>query len=135
MATKTLGLSEDAARSATAGILDFVGKNAGRADFQELVGKVPGAAELMQQGAAATSGGSDGGGGLLGGLAGMASSALGGNLGAGAGLLGMLQNSGLDAGKAASFVPLLAGFLREKAGADLVNRVLGSVPALKQFLG
>lgn len=48
----------------------------------------------------------------------------------GTGLLTTLQGAGLDAGKAGPFVSMFFSFARQKAGADLVGRVVSQVPAL-----
>ncbi len=133
MAAQQLGTSEDSARSTTAGLMDLIKENASAGDFQELLGKVPGAEGLIGQAAGAAAG-TGGGGGMLGGLAGKASSMLGGNLGAGLGALAVLKNAGLDSGNAGSLVSLFAGYLKDKAGAALVTKVLGNVPGLLQLV-
>lgn len=116
--TSKLGIGEDQAKTATGGLLNFLNNQDG-GDVQALIAKLPGAESLMQS--AGSSGG--GGGGMLGGL----TSALGQSGGA----LAAVQGAGLNTNQAGSFVKMLMDYAREKAGPDIVNRVLDKVPALK----
>ena len=130
-AASQIGASESATESATGAILQVLQNGADQGDFQQLLQKVPGAAGVLSK---ASSGGEEADGGL-GGLLGSAASGLGGSLGAGAGILAMLQNSGLGSDKLGSLLPLLLQFLKSEAGEALVSRIFGSVPELKALMG
>ncbi|MGD9791584.1 MAG: DUF2780 domain-containing protein [Phycisphaerales bacterium] len=151
MAVKQLGINEQQAKSATSGVLGLLQKNAPADAFSGVMNSVPGASDLLK-GLGGNPGASSGGGGLggmlgaassmLGGakqggssILGAAGSLLGGKGGDALGALGFLSNSGLSLDKAGSFVNLLAGFLKQKAGAGAVDKLLGSVPELKKFIG
>jgi hypothetical protein len=66
---------------------------------------------------------------------GKASSMLGGKGGAALGALATLQQSGLDAQKAGSFVSMFFNFAKSKIGGDVVARVLGKMPELAKLAG
>ena len=128
MAAQNLGASESSVTAAASAVLGAVGKEADGGDFQQLLGAIPGAAGLLKG-----SGGTESGGGLLGGLMGQAGSALGGNLGAAVGLLGMLQGTGLKSDQFGPFVSLFLKFVESKAGKDLVGRLLSQAPQLAKL--
>lgn len=126
-ASSQLGVSEDAAKQATGGILEALQADSDESDVQQLLSAVPGASQLLSQ---AQSGG---GGGLLG----AASSLLGGSGGMGSTLsaLASIQQSGLSMDKVSSLVPLLLNFLQSQAGKDLVGKLLETSPELKKLMG
>jgi len=126
MATDQLGLSESNARSATGGLLGLLQQHGDKQDSQELIDKLPGASDLLKQG---------GGGGLLGGLAGGLGSAIGGNVGGALGIAGALKGLGLDTDKLGPFISLFFSFAKQKAGADLIGRLLGKIPELAKLAG
>jgi hypothetical protein len=130
LAVQNLGAPEDAVKSATSALLGAVGKEADTGDFQQLLGAIPGAADLLKG-----SSGGESGGGLLGGLMEQAGSALGGNFGGAAGLLGMLQGTGLKTDQFGPFVSLFLNFVQSKAGKELVGRLLASAPRLAKLAG
>lgn len=132
-AAQQLGTSEDSTRSATAGLLQFVREKASGGDFQELLGKLPGAGELVASPSGATAS-TPSGGGMLGGVMGAASSAMGGK-GAGLDLVGLLGQSGFDLGKAGPFVSMFLNLIRDKGGADLLGRITKQIPQLKGLAG
>lgn len=138
MAVSKLDISETQAGSATGAVLQLIQKHADGSDVQQLLGKVPGAQDVLAKApvAGGTGGGGLGGalGGGLGGLMSQASSMLGGGGGA-LGVLASLQQSGLEPGKIAQFVPMLLTFLKEKAGPDLLGKILGKVPELAKLAG
>ena len=131
--TSKLGISESVASSATGNVLDFVKENVGGSDFSSLLEKLPGASDLV--GKSAEEAAPDTGGGLMSGLSKVASSVVGGQAGDAANLMGKLQESGLDAEQSGSFVTQIMGFIKDKAGSDLVEKLAGQIPLLKQFLG
>jgi hypothetical protein len=130
MAVQNLGAPEGAVKSATSAVLGTVEKEADAGDFQQLLGAIPGASDLLKG-----SGGGEAGGGLLGGLMGQAGSALGGNLGGAVGLLGMLQGTGLKSEQFGPFVSMFLKFAKSKAGEDLVGRLLSQAPQLAKLAG
>jgi len=128
--SQSLGLPEPAVRAGVGIILNFVKQKSaesGGAQFNALLGLLPGANELMATAPAAgdaTSGAS------LGGLLAKAGSMLGGNLGDTAAALGALQGAGIPMDKAGD---LASGFFSEAkgvAGDDAVNAVLKNLPAI-----
>ncbi len=129
LAVSKLGLSEDSASSATGGLLQLIKSQVGGTDADQLLQNFPGSQELL----AKASGGASGGG--LGGLVSSVSSMFGGKLGAVAGLAGTLGSAGLSADKFGPFASLFVDFIKNKAGADLVDRVMEQLPELKKILG
>ena len=127
------GLGEGQAEAGAGAVLKFLQSQAGGAEVQEVIAKVPGAEAWMAKAEALPQEGG-GGGGLLGQAAGLL-----GSMGGGAGGLGQvlsqLQSAGLSADSAAQFVPALIEKLRGEAGSDLINTVIEQVPALKSLLG
>jgi hypothetical protein len=133
-AASQIGAGESATESATGAILQVFKDRADSGDFQQLLDKVPGAGALLSK---VSKGGAEpeGGGGMLGGLLGGAVSGLGGSLGAGAGILALLQKSGLGSDKLGALLPLLLQFVKSEAGEALVSRIVGKVPELKALMG
>jgi hypothetical protein len=122
-AVSRLGIGEDQAKSATGGLLNFLKEQGDGNDVQALIAKLPGAEGLMKSAGSSRTGG---GGGMLGGL----TSAMGQSGGA----LAALHGSGLSTDQAGPFVNMLIDYARQKAGPDLVERVLAKVPALKALM-
>jgi hypothetical protein len=139
MAAKQFGMDESKVSSLTGGILDVVQSNSNEADFNELKSKVPGLGDLLGSASGGSQGGGlfggGGGGGLLGGLASKAASALGGSSGGALDLVGLFTGSGLNASQGGSFLQMLVGFLKQKAGPAVVEKILAQVPQLKSLLG
>jgi hypothetical protein len=126
--TRSLGLSEGTARSATGGILQMVRKQAGEGDFAQLQEKIPGADRLLQD---APTGKSEGGqGGILGGIMGAAGSALGGKGGSLMGLGAIATQSGLG-DKVGPFVSKFIDFIRSNAGEGMASTLTDKIPELK----
>ena len=121
-ATK-LGINEDQAKSATGGVLNFLKDQGNDQDVDALIAKIPGAQNVMQSTA---SGAEGGGGGML--------SGIGSKLGGAGGAMAALQGSGLDSGRAKSFVTMLVDYAKQKAGPEQVEQVLSKVPALKSMM-
>ncbi len=129
LAQEKLGLSAGGSESSTAAIIGLLKNKMPTGDFKSLADKVPGLADLA--------GKSGSGGGMLGGLASSASSLLGGGGGGGStvDLFAKLASSGLSVDKAGSFVSLFGDFIKKKAGAGMLDKILASVPDLKKLLG
>ncbi|HEX6636689.1 MAG TPA: DUF2780 domain-containing protein [Steroidobacteraceae bacterium] len=115
MLTKNLGVNAAQAEGG-AGVLFKAAKDKlGGAEFDQLLGGLPGIGDLMKK--APSSGGGIGG--LLGGLAG----SMGGNAGLIATVLGGFGKLGLNAEHAKKFVPVILEFLKTKVGPDVVSRL------------
>jgi hypothetical protein len=138
LASLTLGATEQTVRRATAAVLDVLAQAAPAADVQQLLSRVPGAAELLaafrpappappppQAGVAAA----------LGDLVTNAATAIQGTIGSGAALIRLLVEIGFDPQKAQQFANMFLDFARAYAGADLVNRVVDAIPGARQLLG
>lgn len=129
--SQSLGLPEPAVRAGVGILLNLVKQKsaaAGGAQFNALLGLLPGASELMTS--APAGGAAAGGGGALGGLLSAAGSLLGGNLGEAAQAASALQGAGIPLDKAGE---LASGFFTEAksvAGDDAVNAVLKNLPAI-----
>lgn len=128
-ASSSIGVSGDATKSATGGLLNLIKDQAGDGDFQKLLGSLPGADAI------ASSASSGGGGGLLGGAGKMLSGALGGKLGGAAGVLGMFEKSGLDLGQAGQLATMFFSFAKGKAGNELISQILSKMPEIKKLMG
>lgn len=121
-----LGIDEGTAQSATSSLLGLLKDQGDDAAAGQLMSALPGADGLARQ-----AGGAVGGlGGAMGGLGAM----LGGSAGSAMGAVSALQSSGLSGDQLGPFVSMFVGYAREKAGPDVVERLLSSVPALKQLI-
>lgn len=120
------GISEDLARQAIGIILNFLNRDGPQDAVAQIFAVLPGASELM-----AEQGGDSGG--LLGSLAGKLGGSIGGGMGAMA-ALNELTDAGLDMGEVQAVTRELVQAAREHAGADVVDRVVASIPGLGQVL-
>lgn len=127
LAVKQLGMKESGAKKATGGLLNLIKDNVPKGDFQQLLGKLPGAEGLLKESGA----GGGGVGGMLGSLGGM----LGGKAGSALSVAGLLEQSGLSTDKLGNFASMFIGFIEGKAGRDLIDRVLANVPEIKKLIG
>ncbi|HEY7862225.1 MAG TPA: DUF2780 domain-containing protein [Thermoanaerobaculia bacterium] len=132
LASSNLQLNEKTARSATGVLLDVIQQKLAVSDFQNLMSQLPGAADLVGQAASGAAG--KAGGGLLGGVMKAAGSMLGGKVGTAVGLAAAMQGTGLDVEKIGGFVAQFVAFARKNVSADLVSRMLKSVPDLEKKL-
>ncbi|WP_067338980.1 hypothetical protein [Stappia indica] len=121
------GISEDLARQAIGIILKFLERDGPPDAVAQILATLPGASQLMAE----QGGGS--GGGLLGSLAGKLGGSIGGGMGAMA-ALNELTNAGLDMGEVQTVTRELVQVARERAGDDVVDRVVSSIPGLSQVL-
>ncbi len=121
------GVDTALAEKAIGIILGFLQKEGPAAEVSQLLGQMPGAADLI-----ATHAGQTGGGGLMGGLMGMASSMMGGG---GVMALGQqLMGAGLDMGQMSAIGKELFAAGREHAGEDTMGAIVGAIPGLSQFV-
>jgi len=115
MLTKNLGVNGAQAEGGAAVLFKAARDKLGGAEFDQLLGGLPGLGDLMKK--APASGG--GLGGMLGGLA----SAVGGNAGLIATIVGGFGKLGLTTDHAKKFVPVIMQFLNTKVGPDVVSRL------------
>ncbi len=132
--TGKLGLDASVANSATGKAMAMIKEHAGDDLFSKITDAVPGAGEAASKGAEEPSP-SQGGGGMLGQLSGMASSALGGSAGGGLELGAALSASGIKSDQMGGFVSMVIGFLKEKAGDEVMDQILAKFPMLKTLVG
>lgn len=125
-----LGLDKGVAEQALGALFGLLQKEGDGAAVGKLFDAVPGASDL-----AAQFGGASGGGGMLGGVAGALGGMLGGKAGSALSAVTAMQNAGIDMDQAKSMLPVVAGFLKENAGEDVLKTALESVPALKDLMG
>jgi hypothetical protein len=152
MATTMLGTSEQVTRTVTGSLLDIIAKNAKPADASALFDRLPGANELLNRFRAAppappTPPAADPG--ILGSLSNAASSVLGAGatvLGGGSNVMSggaaglsalatLFTEKGLDVTKVPQLVSTFAQWAAPQAGAEVVNRALGSIPGVSTILG
>jgi len=115
MLTKNLGVNGAQAEGGAAVLFKAARDKLGGAEFDQLLGGLPGLGDLMKK--APASGG--GLGGMLGGLA----SAVGGNAGLIATIVGGFGKLGLTTDHAKKFVPVIIQFLNTKVGPDVVSKL------------
>jgi len=109
-----VGIDRDAAVKAVAVILDFLNKEGPAGAVQDLIGKMPGAAALLQNQP-------EDSGGMF---------AMGGLMGAGS----KMMAAGLSMGQVQAVTREVIAYAREKAGEDTVGTVVGAIPGLDQFV-
>jgi hypothetical protein len=118
--TEKTGIDESAARASVRVIFSFLYEEGDREKVVALAESIPGAAAFIEVGepdAAETLGG------------------LGGLMGGGAmAVVGKLQALGLGMGEIQSVTKETVEFARERAGDDLLNDVVKSIPGLSQFI-
>ncbi|MGL4404974.1 MAG: DUF2267 domain-containing protein [Notoacmeibacter sp.] len=112
--TSSVGIEADTAKSAVGLMLAFLQKEGDAAAASDVMGKIPGSAELAGEYASQI------GGGFLG----------GGVMGLGQKLMGL----GLGMGELSGVAKETIGFAKEKAGASPVDQLVGSIPGLSQFV-
>ncbi|ANK71752.1 hypothetical protein ACI2KT_00615 [Ensifer adhaerens] len=121
---ENVGIEPATAEKAVGMILGFLQREAADGPVAQMIEAIPGASELIAQ----YNGEGTGGGGLLGGLM----SAIGGG---GVMALGQqLMSQGLGMGEITGLAKETIAFAKEKAGADVVDEVVASVPGLSQFV-
>lgn len=134
-ASATLGATEHTVRRATAAVLDVVAQAAPAGDVQQLLSRLPGAADLLNAVRPPAPPPPSGVASALGDLVANATTAIQGTIGSGAALLRLLAEIGFDAQKASQFATMFLDFARTYAGSDLVNRVVDAIPGARQLFG
>jgi hypothetical protein len=112
--TANVGVDADVAKSAVGLILAFLQKEGDGSAVATMMDKFPGAADTASEYASQI------GGGFLG----------GGVMGLGQKLMGL----GLGMGDMSSVAKETVAFAKEKAGADTIDQLVGSIPGLSQFV-
>jgi hypothetical protein len=115
------GIDPATAEKAVGIILAFLEKEGPADAVAKLVDAIPGSRDAVN---------AEGGGGLMGMLGGM----LGGGSGGVTGLGGQLMGIGLDLGQMQTIGKELFGFAAEKAGPEVVGRIVAEIPGLNQFV-
>jgi len=123
VATRT-GIDPGTVQKGLGALLTFLKEHLGADIFARVESAVPGAPGMMQ---AYESGQESGSHGILGSLASMAGSLLGGKGGEVANLLGMLTKAGLDPGQIQSFLSGAVEHLQGILPADLLERIRAAV--------
>lgn len=111
--TRQLGINAAQAQSGAGILFKAAQEKLGAGEFQQMLGAVPGVADLLTQAP------STGGGGLLGGLA----SAFGGNAALLAKVVSGFSNLGLSVDTAKRFVPIVLDHLRKHVGPETASRI------------
>ncbi|MDQ0469695.1 DUF2267 domain-containing protein [Labrys wisconsinensis] len=123
--TAATGLDGATITQATGAILSFLEKEGPAGPVAQLIDAIPGARDAVNS---AVNG--EGGGGLMGMLGGMV-----GHVGGGiAGLGGQLMGMGLDLGQMQTLGKELFAYASEKAGPEVVGKIVSEVPGLNQFV-
>ncbi|PST26418.1 hypothetical protein C7U60_05220 [Mesorhizobium plurifarium] len=121
---ENVGIETATAEKAVGMILGFLQREAAEGPVAQMIEAIPGAPELV----ARYNGEGSNGGGLLGGLI----SAVGGG---GVMALGQqLMSQGLGMGEITALAKETIAFAKEKAGEEVVDEVVASVPGLSQFV-
>lgn len=131
--TSQLGIDESVAKNAAGKAMAMVKSHAGDDLFSKISSAVPGVEEMAA--ADDDDAAEPAGGGMLGKLAGMASSAIGGKAGGGLEIASALTSTGLGTDQVGGFMTMLVNFLKEKVGSEVMDQVLGKFPMLKTLIG
>ena len=125
--SQQLGEPEDQTRQATGALLSTLKSRVDAGDFQQLMGALPGANDLISKPASqpATAG-------VLGGALGAVASKLGGVGGAGGalGLVAMIQQTGFSPAKIGGLVQKFMELVRGNAGDGLTKKLFAQLPEL-----
>ncbi len=128
LATEKLGVSDESVKSAMGAILGLVQKNADGEDFQQLLDKLPGVEGLLDNSGQVSP--EQGGGGLLSGLMRGVGAMIGGKAGDALEAASALKESGIGLDNLGSLVTMFTEFAKERAGSELVDKILADVPGL-----
>lgn len=123
---ENVGIDPATAEKAIGMMLGFLQREAADGPVAKMIEAIPGAEALVAQ---YNGEGTGGGGGLLGGLL--------NTVGAGGGVMALgqqLMSQGLGMGEITSLAKETIGYAKEKAGAEVVDEVVASVPGLSQFV-
>lgn len=127
--TSQIGIDSSSANKAVGTVMSLLKKEGGDDLFGKIAAAIPGAQAAADTTPAPTE--SAGGGGLLGSVMGM----FGGSAGKGFALAAALKALGIKEDKLGSFATIVIDFIKQKAGADVVNQLVAKLPMLKSLLG
>jgi hypothetical protein len=125
-----LGLSEETVKSGMAALLGLLKERASEADFEKILGLIPGGEQIFSGTASVSSGA-----GMLGGLLGSAGGFLGGQAGDAVKALSAFQRAGVPVDKIAPFAQAFFDLVRKSGGEEVIGNISESIPALKAILG
>ena len=131
LATET-GVTGEQAHKGLGALLSFLKEQLGGETFQKLEAAIPGAASMISSFEAAQ-GSSQGG--LFGAVAALAGKLFGGKAEGGAELLASLSKLGFQPGQIEAFLPKALEFLKNHLPAELIERVMASLPGLAKLTG
>lgn len=123
--TSRFGVSESDAQQAVSMVMSLLKKQGNDDLFGKIAAAIPGADQAADSAPAPEENA-----GLLGKVAGM----FGGNAGQGAALVSALSKTGLKADQLSGFGELVINFIKQKAGPQVVDQLVGQVPMLKALL-
>lgn len=128
LAVDNLGLSEDTARTATGGLLQSIQNQVGGEAARQLLLQLPGSEDLIESLAMEPTDGESGG------LISKMGTLFGGKVGAATGLVGILDETGLEVDKIVPFASLFVYYLKSQVSTELVERILRRLPELQKML-
>lgn len=128
------GVKTEQVEAGVGALLGFVQSKVPAAQWQQLQGLVPQAQQWIGKAAALPAAAPAAASGLLGQAMGLMGKVAGGAQGGLSQLMGQLQSAGFKPEAAMQFVPAVLAQLRASAGPEKFEKLLESVPALKQGL-
>ncbi len=128
----SVGIPESMAQTAIGLILGLFKDHGPEDKVSGLLDALPGATDLISK--AQESSAESEGGGMMGGLMGAAGGLMGGGTGGLLQMVSQMQSAGLDTEQAKSVGNEVMNFAKEKAGDDVVDDIIGSIPGLKELM-
>lgn len=135
MLTDRLGLDQGAAVGVAGKAMGMIKEQVDSSTFSNLASAIPGVESAIASAESGEASGGGGGGGLLGSLAGALGGLLGGSAGKSLELGAALTKQGLPADKIGEFATMLVSFIKDKAGASVLEQIYGQFPMLKSLIG
>ena len=123
-----MGISEELSKKAVSMVLSLVRQQGDDSLVGQLFDKMPGAADLADEGTSTLESGK-GGGGLMGMVGGM----LGGGAGQVMSAVSLLQSDGLDTDQIKKLGREVLNHAKEQGGDDLVGQITSSIPGLENL--
>lgn len=109
-----VGIEQEMAQKAVGIILNFLNKSAPQDKMSQLLDAIPGARDVVS--------GESGGGGMFGGMMGAMAA------------MNELTGIGLSMGQVQGVTKETVKFAKDKAGEDVINDIVSSIPGLSQFV-
>ncbi len=126
-AAGSLGVPSADVGVATTGMLGMIQNQAKSDDAKALLSALPGAETILGSMEAQS------GGGMMGDLMGTASHFLRGKTRGGLSIVSVFQGANMNPNQAGSFAGMFVDFIQNNADGELVNRILGQVPELRNL--